>query len=207
MEVADKVRKAAPDDLPQISTALSRAFFDDPLFAWALPDDQRRQRLLPEFFALFTRAFLRHHQSYTSTGDVVAAALWAPPGGVPVSGEDAEELGRRIEALAGPGLAGPGHRLGLDGAGAGAVRPRGRARLPGRHQRAQQAAVRAPWLRGRGSVRSSRGAALVADVAPTSLGSVATAVLAGLALRLVAGSVAGCRASGAPRSRPAGRRH
>lgn len=102
MEVADKVRKAAPDDLPQISTALSRAFFDDPLFAWALPDDQRRQRLLPEFFALFTRAFLRHHQSYTSTGDVVAAALWAPPGGVPVSGEDAEELGRRIEALAGP---------------------------------------------------------------------------------------------------------
>ena len=102
MEVADKVRKAAPDDLPQISTALSRAFFDDPLFAWALPDDQRRQRLLPEFFALFTRAFLRHHQSYTSTGDVVAAALWAPPGGVPVGGEDAEELGRRIEALAGP---------------------------------------------------------------------------------------------------------
>jgi GNAT superfamily N-acetyltransferase len=45
---------------------------------------------------------LRHHQSYTSTGEVVAAALWAPPGGVPVSGEDAEELGRRIEALAGP---------------------------------------------------------------------------------------------------------
>jgi hypothetical protein len=102
MEVADKVRKAAPADLPQIGTALSRAFFDDPLFAWALPDADRRQRLLPEFFALFTRAFSRHHQSYTSTGEVVAAALWAPPGGVPVSGEDAEELGRRIEALAGP---------------------------------------------------------------------------------------------------------
>ena len=33
MEVADKVRKAAPDDLPQISTALSRAFLTDPLFA------------------------------------------------------------------------------------------------------------------------------------------------------------------------------
>jgi ribosomal protein S18 acetylase RimI-like enzyme len=102
MAAADKVRKAAPDDLPEISIALSRAFFDDPLFAWALPDEDRRQRLLPEFFALFTRAFLRHDQSYTTRGDVVAAALWAPPGAVPVSGEDAEELGRRIERLAGP---------------------------------------------------------------------------------------------------------
>jgi len=102
MEVADKVRKAAPEDLPEISTALSRAFFDDPLFAWAVQDDERRQRLLPEFFALFARAFLRHDQTYTTAGEVVAAALWAPPGRVPVSGEDAEELGRRIEELAGP---------------------------------------------------------------------------------------------------------
>jgi hypothetical protein len=101
MQVADRVRKAIPDDLPQLSTALSRAFFDDPCWV-ALPDDQRRRRLLPEFFALFTRAFLRHDQSYTTAGDVVAAALWAPPGAVPVAGEDAEELGRRIKELAGP---------------------------------------------------------------------------------------------------------
>jgi hypothetical protein len=102
MEVADKVRKAAPDDLPQLSTALTRAFFNDPLFAWALPNADRRQRLLPEFFTLFTSAFLRHHQTYTTEGDVVAAALWAPPGAVPVAGEDAEELGRQITELAGP---------------------------------------------------------------------------------------------------------
>ena len=102
MAVADTVRKATPDDLPEISSALSKAFFDDPLTSWALPDDDRRQRLLPEFFALFTRAFLRHDQSYTTAGDVVAAALWAPPGAVPVSGEDAEELGQRIAELAGP---------------------------------------------------------------------------------------------------------
>jgi GNAT superfamily N-acetyltransferase len=102
MEVADTVRKATPSDLPQLSTALSKAFFDDPLVAWAIPDVDRRQRLLPEFFALFTRAFLRHHQTYTTAGEVVAAALWAPPGAVPVSGEDAEELGQRITELAGP---------------------------------------------------------------------------------------------------------
>jgi hypothetical protein len=101
MEVADTVRKATPDDLPQISAALSRAFFDDPLMAWAIPDQERRRRLMPEFFALFTRAFLRHDQTYTA-GDIVGAAPWAPPGAVPVSGEDAEELGGRIVELAGP---------------------------------------------------------------------------------------------------------
>ena len=102
MEVADTVRKATPDDLPQLSAALSKAFLDDPPMAWAIPDQDRRQRLLPEFFALFTRAFLRHHQTYTTAGDVVAAALWAPPGAVPVSGQDAQELGERIVELAGP---------------------------------------------------------------------------------------------------------
>ena len=29
MEVADTVRRATPDDLPQLSSALSQAFFDD----------------------------------------------------------------------------------------------------------------------------------------------------------------------------------
>jgi hypothetical protein len=101
MEVADTVRKATPDDLPQISAALSRAFFDDPLMAGAIPDQERRRRLMPEFFALFTRAFLRHDKTYTA-GDIVGAALWAPPGAVPVSGEDAEELGERIAELTGP---------------------------------------------------------------------------------------------------------
>jgi hypothetical protein len=71
MEVTDQVRKAVPDDLPEVSTALSRAFYADPLFGWGIPDDDRRQRLLPEFFALFTRAFLRHDQTYTTRDGVV----------------------------------------------------------------------------------------------------------------------------------------
>jgi hypothetical protein len=35
MEVTDKIRKALPQDLPEIGSALSHAFFDDPLFGWA----------------------------------------------------------------------------------------------------------------------------------------------------------------------------
>ena len=66
MAITDKIRKALPDDLPEISSALTKAFVDDPLTSRAIPDDDRRQRLLPEFFALFAKAFLRHDQTYTT---------------------------------------------------------------------------------------------------------------------------------------------
>jgi hypothetical protein len=89
-------------DLPRIGSALGRAFFDDPLFVWAIQDDDWRQRFELEFFTLYAKAFLRHQETYTTGGEVVAAALWAPPGAEPVSGEDAEELGRLVEELAGP---------------------------------------------------------------------------------------------------------
>jgi GNAT superfamily N-acetyltransferase len=102
MAATDEIRKAVPEDLPELGSALSRAFLNDPLFVWAIPDDDLRQRLTLEFFTLYAKAFLRHDETYTTGGDVVAAALWAPPGAVPVSDEDAEELGGRIQELAGP---------------------------------------------------------------------------------------------------------
>jgi len=101
MAATDKVRKAVPEDLSQISTALSRAFLDDPVMSWAIPDEQRRQRILPDFFSLYTEVFLRHDESYTTREEVIGAALWAPPGRLPVSGEDAEDFGRRMEEMAG----------------------------------------------------------------------------------------------------------
>jgi GNAT superfamily N-acetyltransferase len=102
MDVANKVRRAVPEDVPGLGGALSRAFVNDPLFVWAIPDDDLRQRLTLEFFTLYAKAFLGHDETYTTAGDVVAAALWAPPGAVPISDEDAEELGGRIQELAGP---------------------------------------------------------------------------------------------------------
>ena len=86
----------------EMGTTLSQAFHDDPVFAWGSRMPTGDSGVLPEFFALYAKAFLGHDQSYTTAGDVVAAALWAPPGAVPVAGEDAEELGGRIAELAGP---------------------------------------------------------------------------------------------------------
>lgn len=100
MGAVDEIRKALPQDLPVMGSVLGRAFFDDPLFVWAIPDGDRRQRFNTAFFTLYSRAFLRHDQTYTTGGDVVAAALWAPPGVEPISGEDAEDLGQLMEGLA-----------------------------------------------------------------------------------------------------------
>ncbi len=105
MDAADQVRKALPQDVPEIGTALGRAFFHDALFAWAIPDDDQRRPFTLEFFTLYATAFLRHDQTYTTGGKIVAAALWAPPGAVPISSEDAEELGQQMEELAVPDAA------------------------------------------------------------------------------------------------------
>jgi hypothetical protein len=155
MEAADKVRKAAPADLPQISTALSRAFFDDPCLR------ERSRTTSGDSHCCPSSSRCSPGRSCATTRATPALETWSQPpcGRRPVGSRSAArtptELGRRIEALAGPtrpaswgstscstttirtgptgtcsssgspGLAWPGHRLGLDGAGAGAVRPRG----------------------------------------------------------------------------------
>jgi GNAT superfamily N-acetyltransferase len=97
---AAQVRKASAGDGPRIASTLARAFFDDPVFRFASPDDDRRREMLPSFFSLYTEAFQRHDEIYAAR-DVAGAALWAPPGKLPVSEEDAEEFGQRLEDLSG----------------------------------------------------------------------------------------------------------
>lgn len=74
------VRRAGPDDLPQLAAVLARAFDEDPLMRWYLPRAERRVGLLERFY----RANLEH--VYLPRGEVyvdamgTGAALWAPPG-------------------------------------------------------------------------------------------------------------------------------
>jgi ribosomal protein S18 acetylase RimI-like enzyme len=96
-----EIRSAQARDIPQVSELLGRAFFDDPVFAWAVPDERRRRRNIRGFFTLFANAVQRHQQTY-SAGGGIGAALWVPPGEPPIAEDDAEEFGARMEALAGP---------------------------------------------------------------------------------------------------------
>ena len=100
MTAAAQVRKATPDQAPTVAGALARAFFDDPVFRWISPDDERRRKLLTPFFSLWTQSFQPLDEIYIA-GEGAGAALWAPPGVPPVPEEEAEEFGRRMEEMSG----------------------------------------------------------------------------------------------------------
>ena len=60
---------------------LGRAFFDDPLTTWVLPDDAKRAKILPWFFAKAATVGHRYGEVYTTPGRVEGNAIWLPPGG------------------------------------------------------------------------------------------------------------------------------
>jgi GNAT superfamily N-acetyltransferase len=76
------VRDAQKSDVRAISTTLGRAFYEDPIIKWMLPNDRQRAKGLPRMFSAMTR----HHFlagggcEIAQDGSIGAAALWDPPG-------------------------------------------------------------------------------------------------------------------------------
>jgi ribosomal protein S18 acetylase RimI-like enzyme len=76
------VRCAQKSDVRALSTTLGRAFYEDPIMKWMLPNDRQRAKGLPRMFAAMTR----HHFlagggcEIAQHGSIGAAALWDPPG-------------------------------------------------------------------------------------------------------------------------------
>ncbi len=80
--VTRTVRQAGKADIRELAHVLGRAFFDDPVMGWLLPDPGERAKGLSAVFA----AMARHHflplngVEFADDGaHVAAAALWAPP--------------------------------------------------------------------------------------------------------------------------------
>ncbi|WP_319451794.1 MULTISPECIES: GNAT family N-acetyltransferase [unclassified Mycobacterium] len=76
-------RPATRADIGALSVTLGKAFFDDPVMSWMLPDADLRRRKLHRLFASLTR----HHHLARGGVEVApegagigAAALWDPPG-------------------------------------------------------------------------------------------------------------------------------
>lgn len=66
--------------MPRLSQVLARAFHDDPVFKWMIPDDSERGDRSARGFAFYLRkVYLPHDECYTTDG-VVGGALWLPPG-------------------------------------------------------------------------------------------------------------------------------
>ena len=74
------VRKVAAADVPQVAAALGRAFHDDPVISWFLPDESRRSERAARWFSVQMARFVLQHGYCYTTDDTVGAALWAPPG-------------------------------------------------------------------------------------------------------------------------------
>jgi GNAT superfamily N-acetyltransferase len=76
-------RPARKADVTELSHALGRAFYDDPVSMWIMPDDQARAADQRKFFAAVTR---HHHlagggvEVAADGSGIGAAALWDPPG-------------------------------------------------------------------------------------------------------------------------------
>ncbi|MFI0408649.1 GNAT family N-acetyltransferase [Actinomadura sp. 3N508] len=77
------VRDAATPDAAEIAALLGRAFDDDPLWSWLVPDEASRvRRLAGVFEIMLRRVHLPHGGTELAGRDArtEAAALWNPPG-------------------------------------------------------------------------------------------------------------------------------
>jgi ribosomal protein S18 acetylase RimI-like enzyme len=94
---------AGTHDLPAISRTLALAFADDPVFAWVIADERRRRQVTPSFFLLVASELVEHRATYRA-GNSMGAALWVPAGRSPISPENEERFGERLEAMFGPDM-------------------------------------------------------------------------------------------------------
>ena len=59
---------------------LARAFFDDPMIVYVIPEVRQRREVLPSFMLAGTRICEPHGELYTTPGDIQGSANWLPPG-------------------------------------------------------------------------------------------------------------------------------
>jgi ribosomal protein S18 acetylase RimI-like enzyme len=73
------VRPAVPADIDRISATLARAFFDDPVMMFMIPDEKARIAKLPRLFRVLLKLALPHGLCHVTQG-FEAATIWKPPG-------------------------------------------------------------------------------------------------------------------------------
>ena len=79
--------------LDETSAVLARAFFDDPLFVWMEPDNERRARFLPWIMRVGSRYGTLFGEVHATSHALQGAAVWLPPGGTAVQQERLEQAG------------------------------------------------------------------------------------------------------------------
>ncbi len=73
------IRRAMASDVSAASRTYGRAFADDPVIRWLVPDDEEYETIHPRFFGYLARRWVAGATLWC-TDDVVAVAGWNPPG-------------------------------------------------------------------------------------------------------------------------------
>ena len=73
----------ADQRIASIGHVLARAFFDDPLTTYLLPDRDARARLLPWYFSALARYGLLFGEVRATPEPLAGVAIWLPPGHEP----------------------------------------------------------------------------------------------------------------------------
>jgi GNAT superfamily N-acetyltransferase len=90
------VRIATQADLDGVSATLRAAFHDDPLWSWALPDQDQ----LEVWWRFLTNSALRYPWVWIR-GDYVATTVWIPPGGTDLTEREQAHVEPLFEDLLG----------------------------------------------------------------------------------------------------------
>ncbi len=80
MTMETRVLRLQDVQLAEAGQVLGRAFFDDPMMVYVMPDDDQRRDILPAFMQAGVRICLPHGETYTTPGSVQGSANWLPPG-------------------------------------------------------------------------------------------------------------------------------
>jgi len=75
-----ELRTVTAEDVSRLAGAMAEAFYDDPVFGWLMPDDERRLARLRRFYlAELRHVGLGRGEAWTSDA-LIGAAISAPPG-------------------------------------------------------------------------------------------------------------------------------
>ncbi|MFI6662191.1 GNAT family N-acetyltransferase [Streptomyces sp. NPDC050523] len=97
-------RPATRADTDAIVDTLTTAFFRDPLWGPAFPDEQQRAVQAAAMWRLYVTSALRYPWTLVTPG-VEAAAVWIPPGGTELTPQEEEGLEALLTRAAGPEVA------------------------------------------------------------------------------------------------------
>jgi ribosomal protein S18 acetylase RimI-like enzyme len=78
--VSAKIVRLIESQIPAAAATLARAFHDDPLMIYAIPDPGERRRLLPDVYARMIRFGFLAGEVYVTAGNLEGVAVWLPPG-------------------------------------------------------------------------------------------------------------------------------